>query len=34
MADGDRTEYLLGLANSGEAVKSTVKTLFDLLGAN
>ena len=34
MADGDRTEFLLSPATSGEAVKSTVKTLFDLLGAN
>jgi hypothetical protein len=34
MADGDRTEFLLSPAASGEAVKATVKTLFDLLGAN
>ena len=34
MADGDRTEFLLGLASSGEAVKLRVITLFNSLGAN
>jgi hypothetical protein len=33
-ADGDRTEYLLDIAKSGETVKLTINQLFALLGAN
>lgn len=34
MADGDRTEYLLSPASSGETVKLKMQTLFDLLEAH
>lgn len=34
MADGDHTEFLLGPASSGEAIKLKTMKLFDLLGEN